>query len=315
MKYPLLSICIPTYNRSYLLEPMLEKLTPICNKLSIPVYISDNCSTDNTQEIIKRFSDKCEIYNIRQETNIGPDANFEYLIRNAQSKYKWLLSDSIVIHEDQTRSLIERLSKNEDYDFVVVGVRIRTNAYPDETIYTDANELLKDIGWHMTTNQSLIYSDKVVSDLQFRRFYNSNFLQTGIIFEYIAGRNFSCLFYNVVKSDGLGLQKKGDWSGETLEYFCKRWFLFVMSLPVSYKIENKLTCIMAHGVKSSLFSKKNLVYLREKKILTLKKLIKYKEYLKYTMEYRRFAFAICVVPAWFISVSIKIAKKIYHATR
>ena len=198
MKYPLLSICIPTYNRAYLLEPMLEKLTPICNKLSIPVYISDNCSTDNTQEIIKRFSDKCEIYNIRQETNIGPDANFEYLIRNAQSKYKWLLSDSIVIHEDQTRSLIERLSKNEDYDFVVVGVRIRTNAYPDETIYTDANELLKDIGWHMTTNQSLIYSDKVVSDLQFRRFYNSNFLQTGIIFEYIAGRNFSCLFYNVV---------------------------------------------------------------------------------------------------------------------
>lgn len=117
------------------------------------------------------------------------------------------------------------------------------------------------------------------------------------------------------KYDGLGLQKKGDWSGETLEYFCKRWFLFVMSLPVSYKIENKLTCIMAHGVKSSLFSKKNIGYLREKNIITLKKLIKYKEYLKYTMEYRRFAFAICVVPAWFISVFIKIAKKIYHATR
>lgn len=55
-KQPLLSICIPTYNRSTYLE---EALCNIINDTSfsddIEIIISDNASTDNTQEIVSKY--------------------------------------------------------------------------------------------------------------------------------------------------------------------------------------------------------------------------------------------------------------------
>lgn len=49
---PYLSICIPTYNRSEVLKESLMQLLKYEGD-DIEVVISDNCSPDNTEEVVR----------------------------------------------------------------------------------------------------------------------------------------------------------------------------------------------------------------------------------------------------------------------
>ena len=69
-----LSICIPTFNRSNSLGNCLNSIcisNDLANLKDIEVCISDNCSTDNTREIVKKFEDKIKIKYFKNEKNLG----------------------------------------------------------------------------------------------------------------------------------------------------------------------------------------------------------------------------------------------------
>ena len=88
---PLVTIGIPTYNRASgrlgeAIRGALAQTYP-----NIEIVISDNCSTDNTTEVVSSFNSE-KIRYIRQETNIGPFPNFNACLENA-----WLRS-RIVFH-------------------------------------------------------------------------------------------------------------------------------------------------------------------------------------------------------------------------
>ena len=306
---PLLAICIPTYNRDYLLDKMLEKLCPICQDLSIPIYISDNCSPDDTQLIISKYKGKYNVISYYQVENIGPDKNFEYLLRNVPAQYKWLLSDSSVILKDELAALKDTLSNNK-YDFVVTGCKNRTECLPANKIYDDSNEVLRELGWHITLVSCLIYNDDIITGLNFERYYESYFLQTGILLEYIANKDkrFSCLFFNNLKLLGLNIPKPNHWMPYALEYFCKKWMVFVISLPLSYSFENKKHCIMSHGVESNLFSIWTLMWLRKNNFLNLSYYIKYKDFIPYTIKYRTFCLLLCFIPRLLLLILYKMYK-------
>ena len=66
---PLITIAIPTFNRaSWLGDCVLSALSQTYRNFE--VLISDNASTDRTQEVLKQFSDP-RVRVVRQETNIG----------------------------------------------------------------------------------------------------------------------------------------------------------------------------------------------------------------------------------------------------
>ena len=52
---PLLTICIPTYNRADFLKVMLEALLPQVAKVDtdVEVWVLDNASEDNTEAIVE----------------------------------------------------------------------------------------------------------------------------------------------------------------------------------------------------------------------------------------------------------------------
>lgn len=293
---PLLAICIPTYNRDYMLDKMLAQLCPICKDLEVPIYISDNCSPDGTQKIINKYEKEYTLINYFQKENIGPDKNFEYLLKHVSAQYKWLVSDSSVIIKEELAALLDIL-QHEFYDFVVTGWKNRTEYLPERKLYTDANNLLEELGWHMTQVSSLIYNDDVIPDLNFVRYYGTNFLQTGIIFEHIAYQSsFKCLLFNALKPQGLNMPKRNHWKHLALEYFCKRWLVFVMSLPCSYKYEAKRQCIMAHGIRSRLFSRKQLLLFKANNTLNISKYIQYKDFIPFTIYHRWFCLFLCFIP-------------------
>ena len=115
---PLLTIAIPTYNGSRTIRNMLDLLLPQCNA-QVELLISDNCSTDNTEQIINEYKSKWTYIEYhRNETNIGPDANFLQCMQMARGCFTWLVSDDDIVMEGAVEKVLEYLSKHKDVGLV-----------------------------------------------------------------------------------------------------------------------------------------------------------------------------------------------------
>ena len=75
---PLLTIAIPTYNRSESLALLLEILAPqLDGESRVELVISDNASSDDTSAVVASFQNRgLKLIYSRNETNLGADANF-----------------------------------------------------------------------------------------------------------------------------------------------------------------------------------------------------------------------------------------------
>jgi abequosyltransferase len=119
---PLLTIAIPTYNRSSLLRQLLQNLKDeLVNEPRVELLISNNASTDDTKDVVE---DLCReglvAKRIHNETNIGADGNFLQCFQEATGKYLWLFSDDDVIVPGGVRKILAHISE-ADYDLVYVN--------------------------------------------------------------------------------------------------------------------------------------------------------------------------------------------------
>lgn len=115
---PLLSICIPTYNRAHYLSDALESVVSQFNESDIAeqveIVVSDNASTDGTEAVVKSFQDRFgNIRYLKNEINLGFDRNVRNVISNAAGLYCWTLGDDDVICGGSLRTVLDYLSGNE----------------------------------------------------------------------------------------------------------------------------------------------------------------------------------------------------------
>ena len=146
---PLLSICIPIYNRLSYLERMLERFYEEKELFDskIELFISDNCSEDDLQSCCNRFSEMGLRLNYhRNDTNLGMDGNFINCFKYANGKYCWVLgSDDIPVH-----GLLGRLIKfldEGDYGLVHLSMKQRDSSMQ---IYDNHDEILANVGYWIT---------------------------------------------------------------------------------------------------------------------------------------------------------------------
>ena len=114
-KQPLLSMCIPTYNGGDKLEICLDKLfTSIAGNMDVEVIVSDNCSTDNTQEIIRKYKTNSCFRYYRNDTNVGFSGNLLLLIDNyAKGDYCWVIGDDDFLDSDAISNVIKILNSQK----------------------------------------------------------------------------------------------------------------------------------------------------------------------------------------------------------
>ena len=298
---PHLSIVIPTYNRADFLDYSLEVHIPLLEKHNIQIFVSDNASTDATEQVMAKWMDKYPLLHYsRNETNIGPDANFEKALKLPVTNYIWLLSDTYQLPKDGIDYLLNTINDTEKYFDVIVFNLANISKLPTKN-YQDQNELLSDLGAVMTCAAISVYNKKLIDNADFQRYYNSYFIQTGIIFEAIAKGNFLIHWAGEYSVGGLEkiTLKKRNWShtAKAFEIGCENWMNFVMSLPPSYTLENKMKCIMDFGKVSGLFTFKNLIMLRIANLLNYEVFNKYKKFFSMTINYPLYLiFAIAVIP-------------------
>jgi abequosyltransferase len=96
MSYPLLTVIVPTYKRSANLEILLRTLREETRAVrdEVVVYVSDNCSPDDTAKVVARWSkDWPSLRTHRHVSNVGPGNNFYHCVRSVQSRWFWIIGD------------------------------------------------------------------------------------------------------------------------------------------------------------------------------------------------------------------------------
>lgn len=105
----LISICIPQYNRSRYLLAVLESIR-IQEYPEVEVVISDDCSTDDSLEVIPKYIAEAQetthvrFNYIRQPTNLGYDGNLRAALEAAQGEYLFVLGNDDALPECNTLS-------------------------------------------------------------------------------------------------------------------------------------------------------------------------------------------------------------------
>jgi len=93
---PLVSICMPTYNASIWIRDAIESALAQ-SWTNFELVVSDNASTDGTQEIVRSYGDS-RIRLEPSERNIGLTLNHNRVIRLSTGRYlKFLHADDILI--------------------------------------------------------------------------------------------------------------------------------------------------------------------------------------------------------------------------
>lgn len=120
---PYLSICIPTYNRSACLAACLESIvSQLPLEKEIEICISDNASTDNTQEVAMRYARQYPFIHYRRNSvNVGADRNIYEVPRLSKGTFVKLQGDDDYFRPGTLSVLLKALQQNEDCSLLYIN--------------------------------------------------------------------------------------------------------------------------------------------------------------------------------------------------
>jgi glycosyltransferase involved in cell wall biosynthesis len=123
---PFFSVCIPTYNRSNLLVRTVKSVLNQSYE-NYEIVISDNCSTDDTEMIVKsNFADNPKICYYRNNQNIGMVPNWRNCLEKAKGDYYLMLSDDdYLIYNDYLLDSSEIIKENPSVTLILGNFILR----------------------------------------------------------------------------------------------------------------------------------------------------------------------------------------------
>jgi abequosyltransferase len=185
----LLTIAVPTYNRAAYLDLCLSQ---VCSQLKaheelIEVLVSDNCSTDTTDEVIRKYiALGYPITYLKNTENIGPDRNFEQCYRKAKGKYELIMGDDDVLLDGALDTLLPILA-GDDYGIIFLNSYGFTNDFIRDrpagrpagyTVYTDTLAFVKKAAHFLTFTSANIFNRTLVEEpTDWGPFFDSNLVQ------------------------------------------------------------------------------------------------------------------------------------------
>ena len=110
----LLSICIPTFNRTDCLKNCLNSIL-IAKKnynFNFEVCVSDNCSTTNIEPIINKYQRYYKIKFNKNNSNLGLGVNILKAVSMAKGEFVWILgNDDLLL--PHTFKYVDKLFKKK----------------------------------------------------------------------------------------------------------------------------------------------------------------------------------------------------------
>lgn len=283
---PVLTIAIPTYNRSEFLRQLLDSLVEqVRNEPRVEVVVSDNASTDSTASLIEEWRRSgIRLTYFRNPQNVGPDANFLQCFESASGKYVWIIGDDDQLLPGAIEQVLEHLCRDE-YELVYVPpigftgdvpVKRRRTSRKRARVYTDPVLFVKRVHIFMTLiSCNIINKDRVatVPHAPFSKLVDSHLIQLGWTYTALRAHRKSLYFerplvsYRTGNTGGYGVCRV---FGETLFQVTEEWldipelnqlilnatlqrFLPYCLLAAGQQAHDKFVEEDAHAVLSSLF--------------------------------------------------------------
>lgn len=262
-KKPLLSICIPTYNRAEYLEKSLESIIrqPEFHSDDVEVVISDNCSTDNTQELCQEYVEKySNIHYFRNEVNIR-DENFPTVISRANGNYRKLCNDTLIFKAGSLNFLLKVVKENQIEKPILFFYNLKNGL---KKTSNDINIFLRKISFWITSitcfgvweNDFIFTTESCNRNLWQVTFLVNNFIKNrkGIIYKQklfemqeVSNKDVSYGIFDVFYNNYLGIIKSfNEVSKKTIEYlekdllyhFFTFWLYKYDTTIKNYKVNN-----------------------------------------------------------------------------
>lgn len=120
MQQPLVSICIPTYQRAERIQLTLQSILSQ-TMTDYEIVVVDNASTDGTEEAVRAFADS-RIRFFRNERNIGAAMNHNRCLLEAKGTYiKFIHSDDRFASDEALEKLLETARLHPDVGLITSG--------------------------------------------------------------------------------------------------------------------------------------------------------------------------------------------------
>lgn len=141
----------------------------------------------------------------------------------------------------------------------------------------------------MSCMSCLIYNKALIEGADFSRYYDSFFMQTGVILEHAAGNNVLIRWEQEISITSLEsslLQKKGwAFTPKIFEIGVQSWVNFIFSLPPRYSLKSKLSACHGFGKVSGAFSIKGMLSQRARGLLSYSVYKQFKPSIRLSIDY------------------------------
>ena len=125
-------------------------MIPQVRKYNIPIYVSDNASTDDTLRIIESFKkDYPFLYFKRNSENLGVDRNMINAALMASAKYVWVFGSRRILLPGMLSKIYNILNES-DFDLIVLNDLNSTFIVPESQKYSSAENVFRQLYRNLT---------------------------------------------------------------------------------------------------------------------------------------------------------------------
>lgn len=188
-----LSFCVPTYNRAnYIGQTLASMADQIISggwTDCIEICVSENASTDNTDDVINEFKNIYPLVRLvysKNNENLGADSNYLRVVEIASGDYCWLFGSDDALVPGAISSIFQELQFNYD---IILSNRIECDI--------DLNQLRKQY-WLDLNAGSCVYNFNDSSDIT-KYFQEARSL--GALFSYLSSIVVKRTSWNTIKFD------------------------------------------------------------------------------------------------------------------
>lgn len=185
----LISFCIPTFNRASHIQKTLTSIfeLPIMRESNeVEVVVSDNASTDNTQQVVMGFANRYpgKVRYFRNEENVK-DANFEKALKRGDGEYLHLLNDTTSPTDIGIREMLKVVRRHIS-DQVPIYFKSAEGDY-SEHLHKSQDSFIDDISFYTTWICEFgIWRKELESISDFSRDWKLMLVQVDVWFRMIA---------------------------------------------------------------------------------------------------------------------------------
>jgi len=137
---PLVSICIPTYNRAGMANLAIESALAQTYE-NIEVIVVDNASTDNIEALVASYRDS-RLKFVKNERNLGLFGNFNRCVEVASGDYIHILHSDDYIDPGFTETCVRFFESHPDVYLTFTSAEIHTPSSTVDIRYADTDVVL-----------------------------------------------------------------------------------------------------------------------------------------------------------------------------